>query len=76
MPSSKQLSGTTNEGQTLGSHPENRVSKLEEYHQECSPPVLPLPLAKTTAASRQTPDTQEEPVLHCPHRNQYPLRHY
>jgi hypothetical protein len=52
-------------------------SVLAEHHQECSPPMLlPPPLAKDAAASRQTPNTQGEPMPHSPHHNQCPLCHY
>jgi hypothetical protein len=34
--------------------------------------VLPPPLAKAVAASRQTPDRHGEMVSHCPHHNQNP----
>jgi hypothetical protein len=76
MPSARPLPGTPNKGQTLSFHPENRGLVLEEHHQECNPPVLPPPLFNAAAANCQTPNTKEEPVQHCSHRNQNPLRHY
>jgi hypothetical protein len=70
MHSARPLPGTTNEGQTLGFHPENRDMVPEEHHEKCSRPVLPPRLAKAAAASIQTPDTQEELVTHNLHHNQ------
>jgi hypothetical protein len=76
MPLVISLSGTTNKNQTLDFHRRNCGSVRKEHNKECIPLVLPLLLLKAAAASLQTPDKHEEPMLHCSYRSQYPLHHY
>jgi hypothetical protein len=54
------MSDKSNEGRTLGFHPRNCDSILEEHNQKCSPALNPPALAKMVIASYQIDDIQEK----------------